>query len=375
MSASIQNYINQRLQQRKDDNNFRSLKVIEGMVDFTSNDYIGFAQDEALAAAIEAEVKVHHFANGSTGSRLLSGNSAYAEEVEHFIADYHNAEASLVFNSGFTANYGLLSSLPYKGDTIIYDELVHASIHDGIKNSKADSLGFKHNDVAALEQALQQAKGLKYVVGESVYSMDGDIAPLKEIAALCKQYDAGLIVDEAHATGVYGNKGEGLVGALDLDDACLARIHTYGKAMGVHGAAIVCSNELKAFLVNYCRAFIYTTSMAFHSLAAIKCAYQQLENAADNRERLFSLIKLLRNNIQPSDKFTLIEGNSPVQSIVVVGNNNVKAFAQSLQAQGFDVRPILTPTVAKGQERIRICLHSFNTEQEVLNLAEAINKL
>ena len=375
MSSSIQNYINQRLQQRKDDNNFRSLKVIEGMVDFTSNDYIGFAQDEALTAAIEAEVKQHHFANGSTGSRLLSGNSAYAEDVERFIADYHNTEAALVFNSGFTANYGLLSSLPYKGDTIIYDELVHASIHDGIKNSKADSFGFKHNDVAALQQALQQAKGLRYVVVESVYSMDGDLAPLKEIAALCKQYDAGLIVDEAHATGVYGNRGEGLVGALGLEDACLARIHTYGKAMGVHGAAIVCSNELKAFLVNYCRAFIYTTSMSFHSLAAIKCAYQYLANSSDNREHLFGLIKLLRNSIKPSDKFTLIEGNSPVQSIVVAGNNNVKAFAQSLQAQGFDVRPILTPTVAKGQERIRICLHSFNTEQEVLNLAEAINKL
>lgn len=375
MSSSIQNYINQRLQQRKEDNNFRSLRVVEGMVDFTSNDYIGFAQDEVLTAAIEAEVKKHHFANGSTGSRLLSGNSAYAEDVERFIANYHNAEASLVFNSGFMANYGLLSSLPYKGDTIIYDELVHASIHDGIKNSKADSLGFKHNDVASLEQALQQAKGLKYVVVESVYSMDGDLAPLNEIAALCKQYDAGLIVDEAHATGVYGYRGEGLVGALDLEDACLARIHTYGKAMGVHGAAIVCSNDLKAFLVNYCRAFIYTTSMSFHSLASIKCSYKNLGNAYDNIEHLFRMIKLLRNSIQPNDKFTLIEGNSPVQSIVISGNNNVKAFAETLQAQGFDVRPILTPTVAKGHERIRICLHSFNTEQEVLNLAEAINKL
>lgn len=375
MSTAIKNYINQRLQQRKDDNNFRTLKVVEGMVDFTSNDYIGFAQDQALTAAIEAEVKAHHFANGSTGSRLLSGNSRYAEEVEQVIADYHHAEASLIFNSGYTANYGLLSSLPYKGDTIIYDELVHASIHDGIKNSKADSLGFKHNDVAALERTLQDAKGLKYVVVESVYSMDGDVAPLKEIAALCRQYDAGLIVDEAHATGVYGNRGEGLVGELGIEAECLARIHTYGKAMGVHGAAIVGNTELKQFLVNYCRAFIYTTSMSFHSLAAIKCAYQHLSTAAENRERLFSLIHLLRNNIKPSDKFTLIEGNSPVQSIVVSGNNNVKAFAQNLQAQGFDVRPILTPTVAKGQERIRICLHSFNTEQEVLNLAEAINKL
>lgn len=375
MGSSIHNYINQRLQQRKDDNNFRTLKVVEGKVDFTSNDYLGFAQDETLSSAIQAEVNAYHFANGSTGSRLLSGNSKYAEEVEQFIADYHKAEAALIFNSGFVANYGLLSSLPYKGDTIIYDELVHASIHDGIRNSKASSIGFKHNDIAALEQQLQQTKGLKYVVVESVYSMDGDIAPLKEIAALCKQYDAGLIVDEAHATGVYGNRGEGLVAELGLEDVCLARIHTYGKAMGVHGATIVCSKALKQFLVNYCRAFIYTTSMSFHSLAAIKCAYQHLVNANGKRERLFNLIKLLRHSIKASDKFTLIDGDSPVQSIVVAGNNNVKTFAESLQAQGFDVRPILTPTVAKGQERIRICLHSFNTEQEVLKLAEAINQL
>lgn len=344
------------------------------MVDFTSNDYIGFAQDEALTKAIEAEVKAHHFANGSTGSRLLSGNSNYAVQVEQLIADYHHAEAALIFNSGFTANYGLLSALPYKGDTIIYDELVHASIHDGIRNSKADYVGFKHNDVAVLERRLQHANGLKYVVVESVYSMDGDVAPLKEIAALCKQYDAGLIVDEAHATGVYGNRGEGLIGELGLEHDCLARIHTYGKAMGVHGAAIVCSNDLKSFLVNYCRAFIYTTSMSFHSLAAIKCAYQYLATAQPKREALFSLIKLLRSSIKSNDKFKLTDGDSPVQSIVVSGNSNVKQFAESLQAQGFDVRPILTPTVAKGQERIRICLHSFNTEQEVLKLAEAINK-
>lgn len=375
MSSFINQYIAHRLQQRKEENNFRSLKVVEGMVDFTSNDYLGFAQDDVLTATIDAEVKAHHFANGSTGSRLLSGNSKYAEEVEQLIADYHHTEAALIFNSGFTANYGLLSALPYKGDTIIYDDLVHASIHDGIRNSKATSVGFKHNDINDLEDKLKHATGLKYVIVESVYSMDGDVAPLKEIAALCKQYDAALIVDEAHATGVYGNRGEGLVGELELEQDCLARVHTYGKAMGVHGAAIVCSNDLKSFLVNYCRAFIYTTSMSFHSLAAIKCAYQHLATAQPKREQLFGLIKLLRSSIHQSDKFKLIDGDSPVQSIVVSGNNNVKQFAETLQAQGFDVRPILTPTVAKGQERIRICLHSFNTAQEVLKLAEAINKL
>lgn len=246
MSSSIRHYILSRIQQRDADNNKRTLKLTNGLVDFTSNDYLGFAKDEALLELVEKEFQ-ELSSLGSTGSRLLSGNSQYAEELETRIAAFHNAESALLLNSGFDANYGLLSSLPYRGSTIFYDELVHASIHDGIRASKADSVSFKHNDVADLEKALSLIEGLKYVVVESVYSMDGDFAPLAEIVALCEKYDAGLIVDEAHATGVIGKNGEGLVQHLGLQNKCLARVHTFGKALGAHGAVILGSTDLKSF--------------------------------------------------------------------------------------------------------------------------------
>lgn len=376
MSKSIQQYILGKLEQRKQENNFRALRVTTGLVDFYSNDYLGFARDEQLKANIAEEIKTHNEAFlGSTGSRLLSGNSEYAEQLEMFIADYHGAEAALIFNSGFDANYGLLSSLPYRGDTIMYDELVHASIHDGIRNSKANAVSFAHNNIDDLEQKLKTATGLKYVVVESVYSMDGDFAALHEIAALCKQHEAGLIVDEAHATGIAGTKGDGRVTSEMQNANVLARVHTFSKALGAHGAVVLCSKELKEFLINYCRPFIFSTALPFYSLAAIKCSYNFLSESKERREKLFALNVLFKKQIQPKDNFQLIASDTPVQSILVSGNKNVKDFATKIQEQGFDVRPILYPTVPKGKERIRICLHSFNTEEEVSKLAAVINAL
>ncbi len=376
MSNSIQQYIAGKLQQRRQENNFRSLKVIKGLVDFYSNDYLGFARDNELKDAVEKEVKsTEGVLLGSTGSRLLSGNSAYAESVETYLTDFYKAPAALIFNSGFDANYGLLSSLPYRGDTIVYDELVHASIHDGIRNSRASSIGFAHNNTADLEMKLKQAAGLKYVVVESVYSMDGDFAPLKEIAVLCEQYDAGLIVDEAHAVGISGAQGRGVVNELGIENKCLVRINTFGKAIGAHGAVMLCSEDLKAFMINYCRPFIYSTSLPFHSLATIKCAHQFLLGADKRRADLFGLIDLFQQQFSGQKKFTLTGGKSPIQSLVVQGNEHVKKIALQIQQAGFDVRPILYPTVPKGKERIRICIHSFNTKEEVLKLAEVINSL
>ncbi len=376
MSQSIQQYIKSRVDQRHQENNFRSLKLLTGLVDFYSNDYLGFAHDKNLKAAIEKESTANAEATtGSTGSRLLSGNSGYAEALEKMLAEFHNAQASLLFNSGFDANYGLLSALPYRGDTIIYDQLVHASIHDGIRNSKANAVMFSHNNLQQLEEKLSSAKGLKYVVVESVYSMDGDLAPLKEIADLCEKYDAGLIVDEAHATGVFGPQGEGRVVELNLEDKCLARIHTFGKAIGAHGAVIVCSEDLKNFLINYCRPFIFSTALPFHSLAAIKCSYALLPQVNEKRKTIFQLIQTFKKHYNSKPGFELIESPSPIQSIIVKGNEHIKQFAEKIRQQGLDVRPILFPTVPRGKERIRICLHSFNTEQEVVKLAEVINNL
>jgi 8-amino-7-oxononanoate synthase len=368
---SIRKYILRKIADRKHEGNFRSLKVVEGKVDFTSNDYLGLARDKHFQAMVEAEVRDSQTLLGSTGSRLLSGNSAYAESLEMQIAVFHKAEAALIFNSGFDANYGLLSTLPYKGDTIIYDELVHASIHDGIKASRADSISFRHNDLSDLHAKLSAAKGLKYVVIETVFSMDGDMPPLREIAELCRAFDAGLIVDEAHATGVIGEKGAGLVHHLGLEADCLARIHTFSKALGSHGAVVLCSDDLRDFLINYCRPFIFSTALPFHSLAAIKCAYEYFPGLDDRRAQLSRLISVFRKALSDSN-LTIMPSDTPVQSVIIKGNEEAKRVAGLLQDAGFDVRPILSPTVARGTERIRIGLHSFNTEEEIIRLATSL---
>lgn len=373
---SIQAYIQSKVEHRKSENNFRSLRIVEGLSDFYSNDYLGFASDKELQRRIEQEIKSHREHKlGSTGARLLSGNSLYAEDLEKFLAAFHQEDAALLFNSGFDANSGLLASLPYRGDTIIYDELVHASMHDGMRAGKAHSVSFAHNNLKELEALLQKATGLKYVVVESVYSMDGDFAPLTEIAALCAQYDAGLIVDEAHATGIFGPNGAGRVVELNLQHRCIARIHTFGKAIGANGAVIVGSAALKDFLINYSRPFIFSTALPFHSLAAIQCAYRYLPEVEDRRQHIFRLAEVFSKNINLPQSFELIGNLSPIQSILIKGNEHVKELAQKIHLKGFDVRPILYPTVAKGKERIRLCLHSFNTEEEVINLAQAINTL
>jgi 8-amino-7-oxononanoate synthase len=373
MSISIQKYIRLKLNQRREENTYRSLQILSGALDFCSNDYLGFAHDPVLQKKIQLEFDNELKISGSTGSRLLSGNSAYAESLEQMIADFHQADAALLTNSGFDANYGLLSALPYKGDTIIYDELVHASIHDGLRMSKADSTRFGHNNLVELDEKLSAAKGLKYVVVESVYSMDGDFAPLEAIARLCEKYEAGLIVDEAHATGIFGKNGAGCVQALNLQGRCLARVHTFGKALGAHGAVILGSEDLKSFLVNYCRPFIFSTALPRHTLAAIQCAYQFLPEVESRRKKLFQLAGLFEKHYTSRKGFELLPGNSAIKSILIPGNEAVKQFAERIQQHGFDVRPIVYPTVAKGAERIRICIHSFNTEQEVIKLAELIN--
>jgi 8-amino-7-oxononanoate synthase len=370
---SILHYIAKKIEERKAENNFRSLRNVTDLIDFTSNDYLGLSRDAHLRHLIDWEVSQNEYhPAGSTGSRLLSGNSEYAEALERQIAAFHKAETGLLFNSGFDANYGLFSSLPYKGDTVLYDELVHASIHDGIRAGKAQGIAYKHNDLDDLEAKLKQATGLKYVVTETVFSMDGDMPPLAAIAALCEQYDAGLIVDEAHATGIVGQQGEGLVNVLGLEDKCLARLHTFGKAVGMHGAIILGGQPLRDFLINYCRPFIFSTALPFHSLASIKCAYDYFPTLQHRRAHIIELIELLRQQLPAAYQDNLLHSDSPVQSLIVPGNAAVKELAGRLQAAGFDARPILYPTVARGAERIRICLHSFNTTEEIKALAAAI---
>lgn len=359
-------FLDKKLQERAEVNALRSLIVNKDKIDFCSNDYLGIVKNQLIEKSMSSSLP-----HGSTGSRLLSGNYGLIEETEKQLAVFHDADAGLIFNSGYDANTGLLSSVPQKNDIIIYDKLSHASLRDGIRLSFASSYSFLHNDLEDLEKKLAAADSgsQKFVVTESVFSMDGDFAPLKEISTLCEKYNATLIVDEAHATGVVGEKGEGLVQKLNLQKKCFARIHTFGKACGAHGAVIVGSEKLKQYLINFSRQFIYSTALPPASVEAIAVSYKTFPFLKKERNHIKELIKLFRSadiihQILPSE--------TPIQIVMIPGNEQVKKVAKKLQENNFDIRAILYPTVPKGQERLRIVLHAFNTVDEVENLKKIL---
>jgi len=354
-----EDFLNRKLQQRKESAAFRELRLKQGTIDFCSNDYLGIVTGNMLNVVhANSEEKLH----GSTGSRLISGNYPLIEEAEKMLADFHNAPAALIFNSGYDANIGLLGCIPQRNDTVLYDQLSHASIRDGVRLSHAFAFSFEHNDTDDLERLLQIATGNVFVITESVFSMDGDVAPLDEIAELCRSYNAMLIVDEAHATGVIGKKGEGLVQHLGLENDCFARIHTFGKALGCHGAAIIGSGKLRNFLINFSRPFIYTTAMPASAIRAIMQSYAVFPAMEKERAHLFKLVKRFRDN---TASLRLCKSVTPIQGVIIPGNEEVKSAAQLVQEKNLDVRPILYPTVTRGRERLRIVLHSFNTEEQI----------
>jgi 8-amino-7-oxononanoate synthase len=369
---SSEKFIREKLEERRLNGAYRTLKPENNLVDFCSNDYLGFARSQVLKDWITKEMDSNANAlNGSTGSRLLSGNLAYTETVEQEIAAFHQNEAALIFNSGYNANVGLFSSLPQRGDTIIIDELIHASIIDGARLSYANRYTFKHNDLQSLEEKLKHVKGNCYVVIESIYSMDGDVPPIEDILSLSEKYNAQLIVDEAHAVGLYD---KGIINQLGLETRVFARIVTFGKALGCHGAIVLGSKLLREYLINFSRSFIYTTAASFHQIAAIKMAYKLLPLSGNNIQILHNNIQLFKSSITELN-YDLLPSNSAIQCIIVGSNEKATQMAGQLQNAGFDVRPILSPTVQKGTERLRICLHSFNTFNEINLLAKTIHKL
>ncbi len=364
-------FIEKKLEERRQAGIYRSLKITGGMVDFCSNDYLGFARSPILKNKIDEEInRNEHALNGSTGSRLLSGNSAYAEDLEKSIAALHGSDAGLIFNSGYDANVGLFSCLPQRGDTIITDELIHASIIDGARLSYANRYTFKHNDLISLEGKLKHATGNCFVAIESVYSMDGDTPPIDEILKLTEKYNAHLIVDEAHAVGLYRF---GII-TPELSLRIFARIVTFGKALGCHGAIVLGSSLLKNYLINFARSFVYTTAQSFHQLAAIKMSYELMQEASAEITSLKNNISLFKQKIVPNDVYPLINSDSAIQCLVLSSNEKAKEVALNLQNSGLDVRAILSPTVPKGSERIRICLHSFNAESDIVLLTDILNK-
>jgi len=358
-------FLDKKLNERRTTHSLRQLKFGGNQIDFCSNDYLGIVHHNSLAPFISDQYK-----NGSTGSRLLAGNYKMIEETEQMIASFHEAETALIFNSGYDANIGLLSSVPQRGDTVLFDYLSHASIRDGIRLSFAESFSFAHNDLNDLETKLKKAKGNIFIVTESVFSMDGDLCPLKQLIHLSEKYGAHLIIDEAHATGVIGEKGEGLVQHLSFQNKIFARIHTFGKAAGCHGAVVLGSKKLRDYLINFARSFVYSTALPEHAVAAMNAAYRVFPSMKKERKILEELISLFNTT---NLRFEKISSLTPIQAVIVPGNEAVKEIAADIQQKGFDVRPILYPTVPAGKERLRIVIHSFNTNEQLTQLLSLLS--
>ncbi|MES2812179.1 MAG: pyridoxal phosphate-dependent aminotransferase family protein [Bacteroidota bacterium] len=362
-----------KLTHREQNNALRSLPVSNDLIDFSSNDYLGFAHsatifDKTHQFLLSRNIKI----NGATGSRLISGNHNLYDETETFISQFHKSESALIFNSGYDANVGFFSSVPQRNDIILYDELCHASIRDGIQLSNAKSFKFDHNDVEDLENLIRKYSSLfpfsssLFVAIESVYSMDGDSPNLEEIVSLCEKYNCYLVVDEAHALGVFGSTGEGLIQSLGLQDKVFARIMTFGKGLGCHGACVLGSQELKSYLVNFARSFIYTTGLSPHSVATVLIAYQNLEIEKQAIQKLReNIIHFNQEKNLLGLKPMFVRSKSAIQSAIIPGNLKVKEVATKLQSDGFNVKAILSPTVPEGQERLRFCLHSYNSATEI----------
>ena len=349
-------------------------------IDFSSNDYLGFAQSETIFNQAHQYLLDNNIkCNGATGSRLISGNHSLCNYSENYIYQFHNSESALIFNSGYDANVGFFSAIPQRNDVILYDELCHASIRDGIQMSHAKSFKFSHNNIHDLEEKIIKLKahsGTIYIATESVFSMDGDVPNFEEMIQVVEKHNCYLIVDEAHALGVFGEKGEGLIQSLGFQDKVFARIMTFGKGLGCHGAAILGSQDLRTYLVNFSRSFIYTTGLSPHSVATILVAYKELMFNSTVLKQLNANIHFfnqIKSELKLSDVF--VPSNSAIQCAIIPGNEKVKSIAKSLQEKGFNVKPILSPTVSEGQERLRFCLHSFNSENEIQSILQQLHNL
>ncbi|KAM7198201.1 pyridoxal phosphate-dependent transferase [Naviculisporaceae sp. PSN 640] len=425
-TSSLDGDLSGILARRRSKNQLRQLtKVPPGTADFSSNNYLSLPSHPDVQRAFLAKLQKAQESNllGSGGSRLLDGNSLTAENLEQTIAKFHNAPAGLLFNSAMDANIGLFSCIPQARDVIVYDELIHASVHDGMRLSRAErKIPFAHNMVygeggknPSLERVLlalaaedrqerqdESKSGKKnvFIAVEGVYSMDGDVTPLVDIVEcterLFPRHDAHIIVDEAHSVGVLGDCGRGLVSRLGLEDRVWARVLGFGKAIGCSGGIVLCSPTTRLYLINYARTLIYTTMMAYSSLISIETAYgflcsgkaipllnhlqalirhthkllQDLSDRLPRKTGLFRLHRIKPTRSSLHDK----EDTQVLTPVIPVLTSHPRSLASHCQQRKFMVRPIVAPTVPKGQERIRICLHAANTFSEVEALVHAMEE-
>jgi 8-amino-7-oxononanoate synthase len=356
----------------KDDDRLRSLKPRTG-IDFASNDYLALAcaprMRNAVSAALEAGTPL-----GAGGSRLLRGNCEEHESLEAEAARFFGAEKAVFFGSGYIANFAVLTTLPQRGDLLVLDSLVHASIHEGARAGRAEFRESRHNDPQSVETTIrdwrtQGGTGRVWIVAESLYSMDGDFAPLEELVAIADRHDAFLMVDEAHATGVYGEQGRGLTAPYEGREN-LVTVHTCGKALGAAGALVTATRVLRDFLVNRCRPFIFSTAPSPLMAVAVQEALLILQQEPERQQRLTNLIAFARRQIGARGGFWL--SGSQIVPFIVGDNARAMTLASALQTRGFDIRGIRPPTVPAGTARLRISLTNNVGEDDVRAMLDAL---
>ncbi len=348
-----------KLKNREEKGTIRSLSSFEGMIDLISNDYLGFANTTlTLSGGSEG---------GATGSRLISGNRVRTEELEEAIAHKFGFENGLFFNSGYDANIGVFSSIPQRGDVVLYDEYVHASIRDGIRLSFAESFSFRHNDLLHLEERLKSCSADNiYIAIEGLYSMNGDLCPLEEINKLALEYSAQIILDEAHSAGVFGNSGRGVLEDPADYEAVLLKLVTFGKAFGSHGSIVISSDDVvKSYLINFARSFIYTTALPLNSFEKV-LAILESELFAIRRVQLKEVIT------EFNDLFTSSHSITPIKILDGCSVPELRSIEQRAKQSNLALKAIFSPTVPEGQECIRVTLHSFNTGADLSILREII---
>ena len=413
-------------------------------IDFASNDYLGLARcphqlrvvEKSFASRVAKLAASGSPLLGSTGSRLLSGDTSFAASLEVDLAKAHNRPAALLFNSGYDANLSVLGCSLMPGDVVVMDELCHNSLIMGVRMSRLtceDGAGgnvkmFRHNNVDSLAEVMNDIvnperngptlgkDGKILIVVESVYSMDGDVAPLERILDIAATQGASVVVDEAHGLGIYGTTnaddlvlgsigraegksqastctcsggGTGVLAALNLEHhpALLCSVHTFGKAAGCHGAVVAASRTTVDYLINYGRPFVYSTSPPPHALVTIRCAYEAMMGpiGEERRRKVFRLVNLFRLSLDDKAKHLglqaalghsslLLPSPSPIQAVLIQGNRQCIELCARLHSSNFDVYPIRSPTVPKGQERVRIIIHSHNTEEEVERLVDVLTR-
>ncbi|MGZ5871446.1 MAG: 8-amino-7-oxononanoate synthase [Bradyrhizobium sp.] len=356
----------------KNDDRLRSLRPRAG-IDFSSNDYLALASAprmrKAISAAVEAGTPI-----GAGGSRLLRGNCEEHESLETAAARFFGAETAIFFGSGYVANFAILTTLPQRGDLLVLDSLVHASIHEGARAGRAEYRENRHNDPASVEATIREWRsqggtGRVWIVVESLYSMDGDFAPLKELVAIADRHNAFLMVDEAHATGVYGEQGRGLTAPYEGREN-LVVVHTCGKALGAAGALVTTTRVLRDFIVNRCRPFIFSTAPSPLMAVAVQEALLILREEPERQQRLTNLIAFAHREVGARRGWRL--SGSQIMPYVVGDNARAMALASALQARGFDIRGIRPPTVPGGTARLRISLTNNVGDGDVRAMLDAL---